>query len=72
MPIFEFRCNECGKAFEKLIFLSDGDDPSICPSCGGEDTNRLMSSFSCGSPGVSGNLGGDLTSACSPSSGGFS
>ncbi|MDY6971022.1 MAG: zinc ribbon domain-containing protein [Thermodesulfobacteriota bacterium] len=70
MPIFEFRCNDCGNTFEKLILISDGDDDCACPSCGGKDADRLMSFFSFGSRGA--DLDGDLTSPCSPSPGGFS
>ena len=33
MPIYEFRCAECGHEFEKLQKMSD-PDPEICPECG--------------------------------------
>ncbi|MBW1772337.1 MAG: zinc ribbon domain-containing protein [Deltaproteobacteria bacterium] len=71
MPIYEYRCNKCGSCFEQLVFASDGDEPQPCPQCGKNDTCRIMSSFSCGSSSSGSDLGGTLSSGCSPS-GGFS
>ncbi len=35
MPIYEYRCNECGENFEKL--QKNGDEPlTICEKCGGK------------------------------------
>ncbi|MFH1489650.1 MAG: zinc ribbon domain-containing protein [Pseudomonadota bacterium] len=70
MPIYEFRCSKCEQCFEKLVFASDGGSAPTCPSCGGGDTHRLMSSFSCGT-GNSGSGLGNASAGCSPS-GGFS
>jgi len=72
MPIYEFKCNRCGNTFEQLVFSSDGEDNFMCPSCGEGDTCRLMSSFSCVSTSSGSNLSSGLSSACSPSPGGFS
>ena len=71
MPIFEYQCNECGEIFEQLVFTSECQDGFCCPTCGDEDTCRLMSSFSCGS-GDSGTQSSGLSSGCSHSHGGFS
>jgi len=65
MPIYEFRCNRCDNTFEQLVLSSSEEDTVTCPSCGDNDTSRLMSSFSCGSSGTG-------SSACSPSPSGFS
>ena len=72
MPIYEYQCNQCGKVFEQLVFSSDEIDVCSCPSCGQDDTCRLMSSFCCGASDSSGQTGAGLSSSCSPSSGGFS
>ena len=48
MPIYEFKCERCGRQFERLVFTStcEGSD---CPECGSEETRRILSVFSsCG------------------------
>ena len=37
MPIYVFRCSDCGEKFERLQKLSDSD-PDVCPHCGKHDT----------------------------------
>ncbi|MCL5122951.1 MAG: zinc ribbon domain-containing protein [Deltaproteobacteria bacterium] len=65
MPIFEFVCEECGKQFERIFFISECDSPVTCPSCGSEHTKKSFSVFShtgiekslsssCGSSGAKG------------------
>ncbi|MBN1103235.1 MAG: zinc ribbon domain-containing protein [Deltaproteobacteria bacterium] len=71
MPIYEFKCNECGKTFEQLVFSSDQGKDILCPSCGAKDTCRLMSAFSCSSS-SEGGLGASHSSSCSGQSRGFS
>lgn len=45
MPIYEYRCNDCGKNFEELI-LSSGDPPApTCRHCAGGNVTRQMSVF---------------------------
>ncbi|MCD6560472.1 MAG: zinc ribbon domain-containing protein [Deltaproteobacteria bacterium] len=46
MPIYEFKCQECGKTFESLCFQSDKKDIISCPSCGGKKVEKLLSTFS--------------------------
>jgi putative FmdB family regulatory protein len=41
VPIFEYRCRGCGEHFELLV-LSSSPAPA-CPSCRGEDLEKLMS-----------------------------
>ena len=36
MPIYVFRCSDCGEKFERLQKLSD-PDPDVCPHCGKRD-----------------------------------
>ena len=33
MPIYAFRCSDCGHSFDRLQKLSD-PDPETCPACG--------------------------------------
>jgi putative FmdB family regulatory protein len=37
MPIYVFRCDDCGEKFERLQKLSD-PDPEVCPHCGKHHT----------------------------------
>jgi putative FmdB family regulatory protein len=41
MPIFEYRCSDCGNELELLVLKTSV--PVRCPSCGGERMERLLS-----------------------------
>lgn len=41
MPIFEFRCRECGKTFERLVRSSK--EAVDCPSCASPKLAKLLS-----------------------------
>jgi len=41
MPLYEFRCAECGGIFDRL--MSVNDPAPVCASCGSERVNRLVS-----------------------------
>ena len=43
MPIFEFRCAECGKEFEKLFINSEEQVDLACPECKGDALERVVS-----------------------------
>lgn len=45
MPIYEFKCETCGKEFERLVFASE-DDAVVCPVCNSKHTHKVMSVFS--------------------------
>ncbi len=45
MPIFEFKCPECGKMFE-TICLSSSDEKVKCPKCGSDEPQKILSTFS--------------------------
>ncbi len=44
MPIFEFRCLECGEVFEKILVNSRDSIDLSCPKCNAENCQRLVSS----------------------------
>lgn len=44
MPIFEFKCAECGAGFEALA-LPGKETAASCPECGGEKLEKLFSTF---------------------------
>lgn len=43
MPIYDFKCRACGHEFEGLV-LPARTAPA-CPSCQGQDLERLVSAF---------------------------
>ncbi len=42
MAIYEYKCSECGHQFEKIQKMSD-PKLTICPECGKESLEKLMS-----------------------------
>ena len=44
MPLYEYSCRACAKAFEALI-LPGRDTTVSCPSCSSVDVERLISLF---------------------------
>jgi putative FmdB family regulatory protein len=45
MPIYEFKCDRCGKEFEEVVYTSTIDRVT-CPQCGAKETRKLISVFS--------------------------
>ncbi len=51
MPIFEYRCFQCGRRFEALLSRAEAEAAQPCPACGtavgGKDRpqDRLLSVF---------------------------
>ena len=41
MPIYEFRCDECGERFEALV--AAGTESAGCRNCGAEGATRVLS-----------------------------
>ncbi|MFO8049481.1 MAG: zinc ribbon domain-containing protein [Desulfosudaceae bacterium] len=66
MPIYEFKCDKCGREFEELVMVSSRDK-TRCPDCGHTKVKKLISR-------TSGNAVSSKSSgACAPSpSTGFS
>ena len=64
MPLFEYRCADCGTEFEEL---GSAQDTPVCPSCHSANTKRLMSAcrHCCGGSG-----NGDFSMPSAPSGGG--
>ena len=69
MPIFEFRCLECGEIFEKLFMSSNEQWEMECPGCAGRSLERVVSRTShVMSPGPAGNRPKITTKSCAPGS----
>ena len=44
MPVYGFVCKDCGNKFEELFLkMSDRDSDVECPSCKGENVEKVMS-----------------------------
>jgi len=52
MPIYEYRCHDCGHLAEQLRSMSDADKPVLCEVCQSQDTSRVQSIFSANSGGA--------------------
>ncbi len=46
MPIYEYKCKNCGKKFEEFQPLNAGNENVICPNCNTPQPERLFSAFS--------------------------
>ncbi len=43
MPLYDFRCEECGARFERRLSFSQSDTAVACPTCASQQTRRLLS-----------------------------
>ncbi len=62
MAIYEFVCARCGRKFEELIMGDASAAVVSCPSCGGTEVKRLVSTFAY-------NGGSGFKTSASPSGG---
>ncbi len=62
MPVYEFKCRQCGEIFSELRKMGDFTGGK-CPSCGSDLTEKVFSLFSSSGTGKSGGN-------CAPSAGG--
>jgi putative FmdB family regulatory protein len=46
MPLFEFKCRECGTSFEKIVPSST--TPVVCKQCASPEVEKLLSVFAVG------------------------
>ncbi|MGQ9663691.1 MAG: FmdB family zinc ribbon protein [Kiritimatiellia bacterium] len=44
MPIYEYRCQKCGRKYEHLA-KSHREEAPPCPACGAPDPEKLLSQF---------------------------
>ncbi len=67
MPIFEFRCCECGHLYEKIFVSSDEKVDIECPECECGAFERVLSAtnYAIGA-GPGGNKPKVTTKSCSP------
>jgi putative FmdB family regulatory protein len=43
MPLYEYRCKDCGTEFEKRLSFSEADELPACPECASAHTQKRLS-----------------------------
>jgi len=43
MPIYEYRCNQCGKVSEILVVVGPDNNSLACQHCGSHDLRKILS-----------------------------
>ena len=43
MPIYEYRCGQCGERFEKWLRSISASDETRCPCCGSPRVEKAVS-----------------------------
>jgi len=66
MPIYEYRCKECGEEFEKFLRSMSASKDLCCPKCGSQSLAKVISLFGTART-SSGGL--SLDSSCAPTGG---
>ncbi len=46
MPLFEYKCRDCGETFEKIVATSN--TPVVCKNCASPSVEKLLSVFAVG------------------------
>jgi putative FmdB family regulatory protein len=63
MPIYEYRCEECGEGFELFVRSPSRQAEPMCPKCGSRKVVKSVSLFGVGVAG-----GSTPATTCSPGS----
>jgi putative FmdB family regulatory protein len=58
MPLYEYRCERCGRVMEFLEPVNAGKREHVCEHCGSRKMRKEMSAFSSGSSDLGGGGGG--------------
>jgi len=62
MPIYEYKCQECGEVFDKLVRSTAAKAEVECPKCGGKECKKSFSLF-----GTSSSSSSLPAASCAPS-----
>jgi putative FmdB family regulatory protein len=62
MPIYEYRCEDCGTRFQQLTPLRKATRRATCPNCASKSVRKLVSAFA--SPSVESDSGGGECPTC--------
>ena len=52
MPLYEYRCRECGERFEVLQRMGEGAAGLECPRCGARAAEKQLSTFAAAASGA--------------------
>lgn len=63
MPLYEYKCQDCGTVFEELVGKTVPDNMPLCIKCGSDNCQKLMSTFAA-------SVGGSATNPSCPAAGG--
>ena len=70
MPIYEYKCRDCGDKFEKLVRWGAGGEEIQCPACDSPQVARQISApVFIGGGGSAFSASGAAGSSCAPSGG---
>jgi putative FmdB family regulatory protein len=62
MPVYEYRCDQCGERFDLFVRSATKQIEPKCPQCGSTKVKKAISLF-----GVGGASGGqNLSASCGP------
>ena len=53
MPIYTYKCDDCGNRFDLLVGVTAGETEKKCTKCGSTKIVKQLSSFSVGHAGSS-------------------
>jgi putative FmdB family regulatory protein len=45
MPLYEYKCRDCGHVFEELVGKTVPDSMPLCPKCKSANCDKLFSTF---------------------------
>ena len=70
MPLYEFACAACDSKFERLMSFDAASGGVACPSCGQNESRRLISTFAALSRSADGGTQTVAGGGCACSAGG--
>jgi putative FmdB family regulatory protein len=48
MPIYSYKCEDCGEEFDLLVGVTADSEKLICKKCSSENLKRIYSAFGVG------------------------
>jgi putative FmdB family regulatory protein len=70
MPLYEYRCKDCGTEFEKQLRFSEASQLPACPNCNSTQTRKKISSVVSFTASSDSSFASSSSSSCS-TGGGF-